>query len=163
MNSKIKVKAGQIEVEFEGSEDYITHKLLDFVKKLSSLLPTVTPAVPSAIDAGASSAFAHNPKQNLQTTTNAIALKLKVKSCSQLALAACVYLTLVKCVNKCEKRDILSEMKTASHHYNASMSKNLGAALQILVGQKKLREHAKDVYALHAHTKQEMEELLNDN
>ena len=61
-------------------------------------------------------------KQKLQMTTNTIAAKLDVKTGTDLALAACAHLALVKGADTFTRANILGEMKLASNYYKKRLS-----------------------------------------
>jgi len=159
MTSKVKIKAGSIEIEFEGSEEYMKDELPALVELLYSL-PPVSPSTDEeeAVELQAST---DTSKQKLQMTTNTIAAKLNVKKDSDLLLAACAHLALVKGADTYTRSNILAEMKLATNYYKSTMTKNLSATFKGLVKQGKILETATDTYALHATTKTTIETTLN--
>lgn len=160
MTSKVKIKAGAIEIEFEGSEEYMKDELPALVELLCSIGPVSedqkeeeSQEVPASTDLS---------KQKLQLTTNSIAAKLNVKKGGELVLAACAHLTLVNGAATFSRSNIHAEMKLANHHYKGNMSKNLSKALKTLVQQDKLLETATDRYALQAGVKTQLETQLSE-
>jgi hypothetical protein len=94
MTSTVRIKAGSIEVEFEGSEEYMKDELPALVELLYSLSPADdSDEEEEAVELQAT---ADTSKQKLQMTTNTIAAKLKAKKAGDLILAACGHLALVK-------------------------------------------------------------------
>lgn len=161
MTSKVKIKAGSIEVEFEGSEEYMKDELPALVELLYSLSPLdETSDEEDSIELQAST---DTSKQKLQMTTNTIAAKLNAKKGGDLILAACAHLALVKGADTYTRSNILAEMKLATNYYKTTMNKNLSASLKTLVKQSKLLETSTDTYALHASAKTTIETTLNAN
>lgn len=159
MTSKVRIKAGAIEVEFEGSEEYMKEELPGLVELLYSLGPVdldeneeESQELPASSDTS---------KQKLQMTTNTIASKLSVKTGNELVIAACAHLCFVKGADTFTRNNILAEMKLASNYFKATMRKNLSSSLKTLINQSKLLETATDTYALEASTKEQLGSQLN--
>ena len=160
MTSKVKIKAGSIEIEFEGSEEYMKDELPALVELLYSLTP-IEESAEEEEESVELQPTTDTSKQKLQITTNTIAAKLNAKKGGDLILAACAHLALVKGVDTYTRSNILAEMKLATSYYKTTMNKNLSASLKTLVKQSKLLETATDTYALHANTKTTIETTLN--
>ena len=161
MTSKVKIKAGAIEVEFEGSEEYMKDELPALVELLYSLSPI--DEISEEEESIELQASTDTSKQKLQMTTNTIAAKLNAKKGGDLILAACAHLALVKGADTYTRSNILAEMKLATNYYKTTMNKNLSSSLKTLVKQGKLLETSTDTYALHASTKTTIETTLNAN
>ena len=160
MTSKVKIKTGSIEVEFEGSEEYMKDELPSLVELLYSLSPNDS-STEEESDTEGVEAPTDKSKQKIQMTTNTIASKLSVKSGNDLVIAACAHLTFVKGADTFTRNNILAEMKLASNYYKANMRKNLSNILKTLINQNKLLETAKDTYALEATIKDQLGKQLN--
>lgn len=161
--SKIKVKLGDIEIDFEGTEEYIRNDLPNLLELVFTYSASNSNDLESDTDCEESEELLATPdptQQRVQMTTNTIAAKLNVKTGSELVMAACTHLCLVKGADTFERKNILAEMKTASNYYKQNHSKNLSQSLSSLIKDNKLIERAKDKYALTAQTKQDMEALL---
>lgn len=123
--SKMRIKLGVIEIDFEGTEDYIRNELPNLFELICTYAPT-----PNDVESEYEEVeeLPENPdpgKQIIQMTTNTIAAKLGVKTGSDLVLAACAHLCLVKGADTFERKNILVEMQTASNYYKQIHSKNL--------------------------------------
>lgn len=160
MTSKVRIKAGSVEVEFEGSEEYMKDELPSLVELLYSLSPDDSSSEENG-DTESVEAPTDESKQKIQMTTNTIASKLRVKSGNDLAIAACAHLTFAKGVDTFSRSNILAEMKLASNYYKANMRKNLSSTLKTLINQNKILETAKDTYALEATIKDSLGSQLN--
>lgn len=156
MSIKIKIKVGQVEVEFEGSEEFFSKELPVLLKNISSLSASVPP-IPS-LDPP------NNPPPpgggQIQMTTNSIAAKLAVKSGSDLLVAAAAHLALVKSASTFTRQQILKEMKTATSYFKKSYSTNFTKYLKTITDAGTLIESAANAYALSAAKKADLEKKL---
>lgn len=158
MTSKIRIRLGATEIEFEGSEDYMREELPNLIGLLTDLSPAGSdqPEEESEVLPASSD----SSKQKLQMTTNTIATKINSKSGGDLAIAACAHLALVKGQDSFKRANILGEMKLATNFYKKTFSNNLSASLKTLVKANKLLETSEDTYALDSKEKQRLESLL---
>jgi hypothetical protein len=157
MSSKIKIKVGQVEIEFEGSEEFLSKELPVLLKNVSSLYASV-PVNPPGGDPIIKPP--PPPGGQIQFTTNAIATKLSVKSGSDLLVAAAAHLTFVKRVQTFTRQQILNEMKTATSFYKKSYSPNFKKYLKTITDSGKLNELSTDAYAFSAVAKTDLERKL---
>jgi hypothetical protein len=156
MSSKIKIKVGQVEVEFEGSEEFLSKELSVLLKNVSSLsagLPTDPAGDPPNDQLSP-------PGGDIQMTTNSIAAKLSVKSGSDLLVAAATHLAIVKRASTFSRQQILKEMKTATSYYKKSYSTNFTKYLKTVTDAGTLIESAANAYALSAKAKTDQEKKL---
>jgi hypothetical protein len=140
--SKIRIKLGNIEIDFEGTEEYIRGDLPSLLELICTYSVTSENSLEADIDVEEAEELPANPdptKQRIEMTTNTIAAKLNVKTGSDLVLAACAHLCLVKGADTFERKNILAEMQTASNYYQQNHSKNLSKSLSSLVKDNKLR------------------------
>lgn len=161
--SKINLKLGSLEIDFEGTEEYIRNdlpSLLGLMCEYFTLERNSANSETSFEEAEELLATPDPTNQRVQMTTNAIAARLDVKTGSDLVLAACAHLCLVKGAETFERKNILAEMQTASNYYSQTHSKNLSSSLLSLAKANKLIERSKDNYALTAKTKSELEVAL---
>ena len=156
--SKIRIKVGATEIEFEGSEEYMKEELPRLLELLSEIAPVEadSPEEPSEVLKPSGDLS----KQKLQLTTNTIASKLGASSGADLVLAACAHLCLVKGADTYTRAQILGEMKLATNFYKQTYSNNLSPSLKTLVKGGKLLETAQDTYALDAKEKVSLEGKL---
>lgn len=158
--SKIKIKLGNIELDFEGTEEYIRGDLPSLLELICAYSATANDVDHETEEAEELPANPDVATQKIQMTTNTISAKLNVKTGSDLVLAACAHLCLVKGISTFERKNILAEMQTASNYYKQNHSSNLSKNLSSLVKDNKLIERSKDEYALTAQAKQELESTL---
>jgi len=159
MQTKIRIRIGQIELEYEGEELFLQGGLLSLLKEVFKVaeearIPIQVPPAGTPATTAAQGAL-------LQGTTGAFAAKLKVESEQDLIIAVAARLTLVSGEASFNRDTILAEMKSATAYYKQSYSGgNLTQALNALVKQGKLTELAKDTYALTAATKKQLETTI---
>jgi hypothetical protein len=159
MDCKIRIRVGNIEVEYEGAEEYLKDNLPNLIESLAGLTFGGEPAaddeegeiLPPTIDPS---------KKKLELTTNSIAGMLNAKSGPDLVLAACAHLHLVKGAETFHRKNILAEMRSANNYFKRSFGNNLTSSLKTLVKDKKLIERTDDVYALDAKAASELEARL---
>ena len=124
--SKIKIKLGPIEVDYEGSETFLKEELPQLLSAVSDSYAKSRfeqgDASGSAIaqNTNAGTGNGGNAGTKLQMTTGAIAAKLAVKSGPELVLAAAAHLKLVKGYDAYSRHDLTKEMKTASAYHKAT-------------------------------------------
>jgi hypothetical protein len=161
--SKIKIKLGAIEVEYEGSETFLKEELPQLLAAVSDLYSKskgaldYTAAEPVTV-ATASQASATQKK--IEATTGALAGKLNVKSGPDLVLAAAARLTFVLGSATFSRQKLIDEMKTAAAYYKASYLSNLTQLLNSLVKEGKLNEPSQGNYALTAPSLKDLEQRI---
>lgn len=170
--SKIKIKLGAIEVEYEGSETFLKEELPALLTAVSDLyqssqihLPPngagAEPVLNGALNGASSANGAAGPKgAQMIGTTNAIAARLDVKSGPDLVLAAAARLTIGEGVGVFSRQRLIEEMRTAPSYCNKSVISNLSTSLQSLIKANKLNEPTKGHYALTASSQSELEARL---
>lgn len=156
MDARIRLKLGDLEVEYEGSESFIKSNLLALVSEAIELLQERGDQIPKA---QVSPPLKDSDKQ-FSGTTSTIASKLSAKSGPDLIIAATTRLTLVLGLESFSRQQLLDEMKSASAYYKKSYSNNLSSYLQRLVKSNDLIEAATDTYALSASKRTEVEKTI---
>lgn len=164
MNHTIRIKIGSIEIEYEGTEDYLKNDLPSLIDKIVNLKANLTNHDDENSDESPPSSGNGQHKSessNLKMSINSISAKLEVKSGPDLIIAACAHLALVQQKETCKRKEILQEMKRASNYYKNSYNANLSAGLKRLVSTSKLIERQNDTYALSADTLSRLKSTLN--
>lgn len=161
--SKIRIKMGAIELEYEGSDDFLKEELPILLDKLYALAPFASSesqgkgvVVDESEEVGFSSAGPRGTKSEIGTTSS-IAADLDAKTGPDLALAAAVRLTLGLGKASFSRKELLTEMQSATSYYNKNMSGNLSKMLTAMIKDKVVREVAKDTFSLSAEKKRDME------
>ncbi len=150
--SKIRIKLGDIEVEYEGSDAFIKGELQELLEKMSTFQPASKP--------GAAAPKSSDGAKHVGTTAT-LASRLGDSSGTGLVLAACGHLTLVKGMDRFERQKILDEMKAATGYYKKTFNNNLTSYLGRLVKNKKLLELSKGEFCLTADARRELEMSFN--
>lgn len=140
--SRIKMKMGDLEIEYEGEQKFITGGLLKFAKDFSA----------SVGDAGEGSSSGSGlrikRKSAIALSTSSIAQKLGSKTGPDLAIAAAAHLVLVKKMDKFSHTELLAEMREAKTFYKKSYHSNLGNYLKSLVTAGRFNHIGGNDYAL---------------
>lgn len=163
MTSKIRIKMGAIEVEFEGSEEYIETNLLQLIEAIAgfqekgdfgkeAFSPEVT--VPPTD-------YAQSTYQFSELSMIHIVSRLGLSTGTDLVLAACLKLHL-EGIDKFNRKQINEKMKEATGYYQRNYTRNLTRYLDTLVKNKKLHSLSNSMYSLSASTKRELESKLAD-
>jgi len=161
MTSKIHIKAGNFEIDFEGEETFIKQGLLKTVEEISQLFKEKKIIGSSSQENGVKLPQNNIAGNIIEGTVNTIADKLNVKSGSDLIIAAAAHLDFVNGRQEFSRKDILSDIQTASNYYKDSYSPNLSVYLKNLGRSQKLNEIRPETYALQAKERARLKELLS--
>jgi hypothetical protein len=155
--SKIKIKMGPITVECEGSESFLKEELPLILKSVSDLyqssgietkpLETKPKAAQPSTSSPSEAVKSNSP---IVGTTSSIAGKLSVKSGQDLILASAARLTFGLNKERFNRKDIHTEMKSASAYYKTSYGANLSTYLNNLIKDGTFLETSSGVYAISA-------------
>jgi hypothetical protein len=150
----IKIRLGNLEVEYDGDQKFIESGLLSLISDLKGAAPPAT--------GGAANGLADKATPNgaLGHTTSQIAQIMSVSTGPDLAIAAAAHLTLVKGQTHLQRAEILKEMKGAPSFYTDGYSGNLTSILNGLVKKKTFNPIGANVFALANGPKKEIEEKL---
>lgn len=156
---KLKLKSGTIEIEYEGSQEFLEKNLLMIIENIPRSSPTL-------LDRSS-----HQPESEAQnspnnaalavSSTNTIASKINCKTGIDLVVAACAKIQLVDGSTTCDRKKILEEMKSASAFYKGNMSKNLSSILISLIKSGILHESGRGQYSLSHEKQKELESQLS--
>lgn len=164
MTSKIRIKVGAVELEYEGEEEFLKKELLGLLESMVRLHKGTEGD--EEYDAGRDTNRDQKPRRGggggAGPTTATIAGKLKVKNGPGLILAACAHLALVAKKQVLEREDILREMKTASTYYKKTYNNNLSSYLKRMVTGKhpKLNEVSGGKYSLTEASRKNLEAAI---
>lgn len=156
---KLKLKTAHVEIEYEGSEEFLRSDLLGLINEVAEIhkaTPPMTPPLPPTTNQNSSSG------QTINLSVNSIAAKLNVATGPDLVLAACAFLTLAANRETFNRKDILDAMKSAATFYKKSYSNNFTNYLDGLVKDSKILQQANDVYALPVLVRNDMESRLGN-
>lgn len=158
--AKMRIKMGPIEIDYEGSEDFLKQELPAILTAVSSLHKEsgLVENSPPGANSG-NGAAGSNQTAPIGMSVTTISAKLGVKSGADLALAAAARLTRGGS-SSFSRQQLLDEMKAATGFYKTTIRSNLSNYLLTLVKEGKLQETAKDTYSLSMATKTEIEAKL---
>ena len=162
--AKIRLKIGQLEVEYEGKESFLQDGLLNLTEKLVGSYAEHQSAFPidsSSTDTQNGSVTNANREINMSMDT--IASRLRVNTGTDLVIAACTYLTLVQKKDSFSRQQIHQQMKDAMSYYKESMASNLTKMLQKHVKDCHLNQRSGGTYALTAQEKHKAEKALDEH
>ena len=142
MPTKLKIKMGHIEFEYEGDAAYDNEAVKDLFTHMESLMVS---APPGAFDNPNLAPNGVAPDSDGDTTPDTINLSIqsvcahmKAKSGSEVAIAAATHLQLCEGRKSFNRKELLSDMQNASGYYNQVMSSNLTRILKGLIGSKRI-------------------------
>jgi len=151
--AKIRIRLGQIEIEYQGAATFLQKDLLQTVKELLELQDLHPIALQAQSESDGTEDSSHVGK--LKHSTDTIANILGAKSGPELVMAAAAHLHFAKNKQTFTRHEIIDEMRTATGHMKDSYVANMTAYLKGLKGSKdQLRLMSKDTYALSNKAKQ---------
>jgi len=164
MTSKLRVKLGRMELEFEGSEEFIKQELMTVLTQFKTLGVTAN-ALDEGDDSGRGASIAADESKTGKPidgtiTTSTIAAKLKVSSGPDLVIAALARLCLVAGGARASRKQLVSEMKGATAYYRESYRSNLSAALKTLITSQRVNDLGSNHYSLSATERASLEKQL---
>lgn len=153
MPSKLKIKMGHIEFEYEGDAQFDAVAIKDLFSHLESLVGVTPPGAfdtptPAAGELAGPEGGNGNSALNYSSTT--IASKLGASTGPDLAIAAAAHLQLVSNKESFKRHELLETMKSAKSYYKAAMSGNLSKMLATLIAAGKVNELSNSEYSLSA-------------
>lgn len=149
MSSRIRIKMGAVEIEYEGTDDFLRDELLPMVKAVAEMYKEAAGDAAITKDNGNGSDGTGTDKTKFTGTTNQIATTLGgVSKGADLLFAAGVKLHFVDGLETFSRKQLLDEAKTATKFYKATYSNNLTTILQALVSGSMFNEPGANTYAL---------------
>ncbi len=169
MDIKIRMKIGDVEIEYEGPEDYLRKGITDILAAADALQGKGS--FPSEMDEEMETAdeeehddddddSATREKEPLPMSVSSIAKTLRCSTGQDLVVAACASLTLVKQEDVFSREQIRLEMKEARRYYKENYRKSLTKYLRALVRSGVLLEVDESTYSIPAGTLAQLEEML---
>jgi hypothetical protein len=147
--TKLRIKLGGGELEFEGSEQFLKDEVMPTIEKLLDLVGSRSELrTPSAIETNGAAIQLPLESVASANSTSTVAAQLKATAAPELAIAAVAHLVLSQKKHRVTREEILAEMKSASAFYKSSMTNNLSSTLKGLVKTGRLHEVAMDTYSL---------------
>jgi hypothetical protein len=163
MTTKLRIKVGAIEFEYEGESSFTQEAIKDLFSHMEAMFNA---SGAKALDhAGPQAAAGPAPQANgsgpsLQLHTNSIAAKLGADTGPELAIAAAAHIQLVQGRDRFSRNELLKEMQSATSRYKKSMSSNLTKYIQGLIKDGRINQLGTDAYALKASELSSLESTL---
>lgn len=156
ISAKIRIKMGIMEVEYEGESSFLEDglsQLLSELVELSQNMPTQVSIedVDSEIVINSENNVpksSHSRTIGVDFTTSMVASHSDAADAVDLALCAMAYLELKNGTKPNDRKAILSEMKTVSSIYNATMNKNHAANLKRLAKNRRINDMGSNKFSL---------------
>jgi len=165
LSSKLRIRIGEVEIDYEGPEEFLKEDLPQLLKTAMELHEASGSPVSRNDDkkGGATGAGATGGG-TLSLTTSSIAAKLGSKSGAELLTAAAAHLALVKRTEPFTRQQLLKEMKSATSYYSKNYSANLSGYIKTALQRGgPLSETTKNSYALTAGARADLEKKLADD
>jgi len=154
-SAKIRIKVGEVEVEYEGDAAFLDKDLMKMVQELQKVAPVSAPPkdnpnknTGSTGSAGSAGGSGGGSGSNPSLTTRAIATKLGLSGSRGLAKAAVIHLAIIKGMSTFKRSEINDAMRSATGIYNASMTGNLSPSIQKLLSDDVLVETGTETYSM---------------
>jgi hypothetical protein len=167
VSSKLRIRIGEVEIDYEGTEEFLKQELPQLLKTAMELHKASGGSSlggPGKTGSHASSGASGGASKVASLTTGSIAAKLGAKSGSDLLAAAAAHLALVKNTEPFTRQQLLSEMQSATSYYKSSYSTNLTKYIKTALQKDgPLSETAKNSYALTAAARADLEKKLADD
>lgn len=167
MDHKIKIKLGNLEVEYEGTESYLKNELPLLIDKLCEIkLPAIPLLTTDTTTENNETTPAPQENGNGKISpmgANSIAAKMGGKTGTDVASVAIAHLSLIQGLETFNRNQILTEMKKATNYYKESYSKNLSNIIKTLVTSHKIIERSNGVYAISAGELNRIKSILSGN
>lgn len=159
--SKIKIKMGLVEIEYEGSSSFLKEELIDLVESVSRLYQENKSSLEPGGGYGEDSIQSGSGNVGvIKGSSNEIAKKMSVKNGTDLIFACCVKLLFVNGVDTFNYNEIRNEMVSATNYVNAIMKKNFAANLKSLVKQDKISELGSKKYSIPAKEQEKVKSII---
>lgn len=157
MASKLRIKVGTLEIDYEGSEEFNKADLLALLEALHKIRAESGSDL-ADVEQGDSDKVVKQTGDTLSTST--VAQRLGADSGPLLALAAMAKLIISAGAESATRKQILAEMKLAKSFYKSSYGSNLGNTLKRLVQDGALHEVGTNNYSLNEKKRDELRKKL---
>ena len=161
MTTKFRIKMGAVEIDYEGTEEFLKAELPALLGAVSNLYKQSGLAKNKATRAGLNDdEESEGTSDQLALSTTSIAAKLKVDSGPDLVLAAAARLGIGMMKATFTRKELLEEMRSATGYFKDTFRKNLTNSLVSLTKDEKLNKQTDNSYALSPSTKDELHKKL---
>jgi hypothetical protein len=163
-HTKVRIAVQGLELETEGSQQFVESQLPGLMEKLAELQRAGgAVAVAPAANPSTRAANTYESVPMPQVSANTIASLSNASTGSDLVMAAMAYLTLIQQKDAVPRAALLEEMKAATTFYKDSYSGNLSQYIDSLVKAKRINLVAKNTYALPNAERQHFAQLIRNS
>lgn len=157
MASRLKIRIGNVEFEYEGDAEFTQESIKDLFTHMEALSGRSVGS-PQVADPEEPPGIGKGSLPRIHTTT--IAARMQVKSASDLAIASAAHLQLVLGKGTFSRQDLLDDMKSSPEYFKASMVNNLSGTIKTLCTNGTFNRVNNSEYSLMAAKRPELEKLL---
>jgi hypothetical protein len=158
--SKIRIKMGLIEIEYEGEDAFIKEDLLSHLEKVVNLMASKPAQVALQSSQPESNQNREANKGGTDWSVSDFATKFQVKTGADLVIAAAAKLTFSDGLESFDRAQLIESMKAGTGYYKETYVSNLTNTLTRLVKADKLRDLGGGKYSLSAGEKDRIGKLL---
>lgn len=149
--SRIRIKYGAIEIEYEGKESFLRDELPSLIEAISKLSsPNLTPP---AIETPQEQALPGGNGGAIEVQKlgiSSIIARLKISTGPDLVVAAAAFLTFTEGKDIFSYQELRDTTKQATGHYNETFRSNFSSYVKSLVKSKKINDIGSQKYSLTA-------------
>lgn len=160
MTTKLRIKVGQVEVECEGSDDFLRKELPELLRVVLELRGSSGDS--SANDSESTVDGAHTDRSAAAgvLSTSTVAAKIDAKTGSDLTLAAVAALVIGGRKDSVSRGEILKAMQSAKAYYKTTYRNNLSKSLATLVKAQDLLDQGNEHFGLQQAKRNELAKKL---
>ncbi len=160
MTTKLRIKIGPVEVEYEGTDEFLKKELPDLLKAVVELHSKTSHNENDEEPAADKPKGAARPSAPKTLSTSTVAASISAKSGSDSALAAAATLIVGEGHESVSRAQLLTAMQSAKAYYKGTYSNNLSAYLATLVRTHALLDHGNDHFGLHDTKRKDLEKKV---
>lgn len=142
MASRLKIKIGTVEFEYEGDTGFDIATIQELLTHLQSVVTTLPARAISAPFSATDEQFGGRASAGdgdlANLSANTVAARLEVKTGTDMAVAAAAYLQLCQNKETFTRKDLLDTMQSAKTYYKTSMGSNLTKSIDTLIAGKRI-------------------------
>lgn len=157
MDAKLRIKMGAVEVEYEGSDDFLKKELPELLKAVLALHASAAESSEPEDDVDDGDEKTKGGRIAGSLSVSTAAAKLGAKKGSDLALAAAAAIVIGQGKDSFSRSDLLRGMQSAKAYYKTTYRSNLSHYISTLVKAEHLLDHGNDSYGLHEAKRKELE------
>jgi hypothetical protein len=157
--TKLRIKMGQVEVDYEGTDDFLRKELPELLKAVLELHGNV--ADEPLKERGESTPARKPLPKGTPVSTSTVASVIGGTSGGDLALAAATALVLGEGKESFSRSQLLDAMKGAKAYYKSTYRSNLSNYIKALVKSQDLLDHGGDNFGLHDKKRTELAQKLD--